>query len=130
MLIMIGGSCFAAAAPLIGEDLPVAFATGSLPPRDELPLINVQAALNLDYDSGGLEPHQVQKPGKSAPGGCGSFNLVQVFSFRRPLPSEEREAFDVSRGFPFLKVAATFRCNDLILFTCRYNGRRRIISIR
>ena len=35
-----------AAAPLIGEDLPVAFATGSLPPRDELPLINVQAASN------------------------------------------------------------------------------------
>ena len=69
MIIMIGGSCFAAAAPLIGEDLPVAFATGSLPPRDELPLINVQTALNLDYDSGGLEPHQVRKPGKSAPGG-------------------------------------------------------------
>jgi len=35
----------AAAAPLNGEDLPVAYATGSLPPRDELPLINVQAAL-------------------------------------------------------------------------------------
>ena len=69
MIIMIGGSCFAAAAPLIGEDLPVAYATGSLPPRDELPLINEQTALNLDYDSGGLEPHQVQKPGKSAPGG-------------------------------------------------------------
>jgi hypothetical protein len=31
---------------LIGEDLPVAYATGSLPPRDELPLINVQTALN------------------------------------------------------------------------------------
>ena len=35
-----------AAAPLIGEDLPVAYATGSLPPRNELPLFNVQAALN------------------------------------------------------------------------------------
>jgi len=35
-----------AAAPLIGEGLPVAYATGSLPPRDELPLINVQAASN------------------------------------------------------------------------------------
>ena len=32
-----------AAAPLIGEDLPVAYATVSLPPRDELPGINVQA---------------------------------------------------------------------------------------
>jgi hypothetical protein len=31
---------------LIGEGLPVAYATGSLPPRDELPLINVQAASN------------------------------------------------------------------------------------
>ena len=38
------GSCFAAAAPLIGEGLPIAYATGSLPPRDELPLINVQTA--------------------------------------------------------------------------------------
>jgi hypothetical protein len=52
-----------AAAPLIGEGLPVAYATGSLPPRDELPLINVQTALNLDYDSGGLEPHQVRNRG-------------------------------------------------------------------
>ena len=32
-------------AAWIEEDLPVAFANGSLPPRDELPLINVQAAL-------------------------------------------------------------------------------------
>ena len=40
---VIDGSWLVAAAPLIGEDLPVAYATGSLPPRDELPLINVQA---------------------------------------------------------------------------------------
>ena len=78
MIIMIGGSCFAAAAPLNGEDLPVAYATGSLPPRDELPLINEQTALNLDYDSGGFEPHQVQKPGKSAPGG--SYQRMRILS--------------------------------------------------
>ena len=36
-------------AAWIEEDLPVAFANGSLPPRDELPLINVQAALKPEF---------------------------------------------------------------------------------
>ena len=48
-MVLIGDSCFAEAAPLNGEGLPVAYATGSLPPRDELPLINGQTALNLDF---------------------------------------------------------------------------------
>jgi len=53
---------------LIGEGLPVAYATGSLPPRDELPLINVHAALNdfkinvLPGHQGRVGGHPVQDP--------------------------------------------------------------------
>jgi len=53
---------------LIGEGLPVAYATGSLPPRDELPLINVQAASNdciinvLPGHQGRVGGHSVQNP--------------------------------------------------------------------
>jgi hypothetical protein len=32
---------------------------------------------------------------------------VWVFQFKRPLPPKEQEAFYVSRGFPFLMVAAS-----------------------
>ena len=134
----------------------------------------------------GFEPHQVRKPGKSAPGGNyqrmwilsntsfkASYKIfaestestrceiggkvplvgrfwappgaksgvkcawwVWVFQFSSGVFIQTATAiwrtgsFIESRGFPYLKVAATFRCNDLILFTCRYNGRRRIISIR
>ena len=86
----------------------------------------------------GFGPHQVRKLGKSAPGGYVASNLLWVFpfrgpvrtegrcelkrkgccsnnvrgsslvSFRRPLPPKEREAFYVSRGFPFLMVAASY----------------------
>ncbi len=82
--------------------------------------------------------HQVRKPGKSAPGGYVASNLLWVFpfrgpvrtegrcelkrkgccsnnvrgsslvSFKRALPPKEREAFYVSRGFPYLMVAASY----------------------
>jgi len=86
----------------------------------------------------GFGPHQVQKLGKSAPGGYVASNLLWVFpfrgpvrtegrcelkrkgccsnnvrgsslvSFKRALPPKEREAFYVSRGFPYLMVAASY----------------------
>jgi len=46
--------------------------------KNELPLINVQAALKPVLWSGGVEPHQVRKPGKSAPGG--SYQRMWILS--------------------------------------------------
>ena len=43
---------------------PICFANGSLPPRDELPLINVQTALNLYYDLEVLSPTRYENRGK------------------------------------------------------------------
>lgn len=37
----------------------------------------------LDFDSGGFEPHQVRKPGKSAPGGsCQKMQILPNASFK------------------------------------------------